>query len=108
LFAVENMEKLLKLLPKVLVSKDPDVALANAMKIPVEDAKIILDRKVRQLARLEAADLKAKIKQLKDEIKQLKADKKDPGGRAARDTEARVKSYLKSPDKVKSGLEIAA
>ena len=106
LFAVENMEKLLKLLPKVLVAKDPDVALANALKIPVEDAKIILDRKVRQLARLEAADLKAKIKQLKDEIKQLKADKKDPGGRAARDTEARVKSYLKSPDKPKSGLPI--
>ena len=105
LFAVENMEKLLKVLPKVLVSKDPDAALAKALNIPVEDAIIILDRKVRQLARMEADDLKAKIKDLKDELKQLNKDLKAPGDRAARDTEARVKSYLKSPDKNKSGLE---
>lgn len=108
LFAVENMEKLLKVLPKVLVAKDPDAALAAALKMPVEDAKIILDRKVRQLARLEAADLKAKIKQLKDEIKQLKRDKKDPGARAAADTQKRVSEYMKSPDAYKSGRKLKA
>lgn len=107
LFAVENMEKLLKALPKVLVSNDPNAALAKALKIPVEDAIIILDRKVRQLAKLEAAALKEKIKELKDELKQLAKDLKAPGARAARDTEARVKSYLKNPDKNKSGLEFA-
>lgn len=105
LFAVENMEKLLKALPKVLVSDDPNAALAKALKIPVEDATIILDRKVRQLARLEAAGLKAKIKELEAELKQLNQDLKAPGVRAANDTTARVKSYLKNPDKNKSGLE---
>lgn len=105
LFAVENMEKLLKALPKVLVAKDPDAMLAKMMKIPVEDAVIILDRKVRQLAKMEADALKAKIKELQDELKQLNKDLKAPGDRAARDTERRVKSYLKSPDAIKSGLE---
>lgn len=104
LFAVENMEKILKLLPKVLVAADPDSVLAKALGIPVEDAAIILDRKVRQLAKLEAADLKAKIKALKDEIKQLERDLKAPGERAAKDTDDRVAAYLKSPDANKSGL----
>lgn len=104
LFAVENMSKLLKVLPKVLVSKDPDAALAKALKISVEDAGIILDRKVRQLAKMEAAALKTKIAELEAELKQLRKDQKDPGSRAARDTKRRVDQYLKNPDKVKSGL----
>lgn len=106
LFAVENMEKLLKILPKVLVSSDPDKALAKAMGMPQEDAKIILDRKVRQLAKLEASDLKAKIKALEAERKQLRADLEEPGLCAARDTEVRVKAYLKNPDTIKSGLSL--
>lgn len=105
LFAVENMEKLLKVLPKVLTSKDPDQALAKSMKMPVEDATIILNRQVRKLAKLEAKDLKAKIKDLKSEISVLKKDMSDPGARAANDTRNRVKAYLKNPDKNKSGLE---
>lgn len=104
LFAVENMEKLLKVLPKALTAKDPDATLAKSMKMPVEDATIILNRQVRKLAKLEAADLKKKIKELKAELKQLKADEKAPGDRAARDTEQRVKQYLKNPDKNKSGI----
>lgn len=106
LFAVENMPKLLKVLPKVLMSKTPDKALAKALGIPEEDAKIILDRKVRQLARLEAADLKDKIKALEAEQKQLRKDLKAPGERAARDTQERVKAYLKNPDVMKSGLAL--
>ena len=54
LFAIENMDKLLKALPKVLASNDPDVALSKVLKLPAEDAKIILDRKIRQLAKMEA------------------------------------------------------
>ena len=88
------------------MAADPDKALAKALDIPVEDAKIILDRKVRQLAKLEVADLKTKIKSLRAELKQLTADLKEPGKRAARDTEERVASYLKNPDKPKSGLPI--
>lgn len=105
LFAVENMEKLLKVLPKVLVSKNPDATLAKAMKMPVEDATIILNRQVRKLAKLEAADIKTKIKDLKAEIAQLLKEKEAPGERAAKDTKRRVAAYLKNPDKVKSGLE---
>lgn len=105
LYAVENMAKLLKVLPKVLVSKNPDKSLAKELDMPEEDAKIILDRKVRQLAKLEADDLRKKIATLKAEIKQLKDDRKDPGKRAARDTKERVASYLKNPDTMKSRLE---
>jgi len=104
LFAVENMDKILKALPKVLTSTDPDKTLAKILSIPVEDAVIILDRKVRQLAKMEADALKAKIKDLKSEIKTLNADLKAPGERAARDTTERVKKYLKKPDLNKSGL----
>lgn len=104
LFAVENMDKILKALPKVLVSDDPNKALAKALDMPLEDATIILDRKVRQLAKLEASALKAKIKEFKDELKVLNKELKEPGDRAARDTADRVKKYLKSPDKNKSGL----
>lgn len=104
LFAVENMDKLLKVLPKVLVAKDPDAALAKALNIPIENATIILDRKVRQLAKMEAAALKDKINALKQELKQLAKDLKNPGERAANDTTERVKRYLKNPDVNKSGL----
>jgi len=105
LFAIENMDKILKILPKVLVAKEPDVTLASALKMPVEDATIILDRKVRQLAKLEAGAIKEKVRALKAEIMQLSKDLKDPGGRAARDTEERVATYLKSPDSPQSGLK---
>lgn len=106
LFAVENMDKLMKILPKVLVAKEPDVLLAKTMKIPLEDATIILDRKVRQLAKLEAAAIKEKISKLKEEIKTLKIEAKNPGERAAKDTEQRVKAYMKNPDVTQSGLPI--
>lgn len=106
LFAVENLQKLLKVLPKVLAAKDPDTALATAMKMPVEDATIILNRQIRKLAQLEAKDLKARIKELKSEIKVLKSDLDNPGNRAAEDTVRRVKEYLKNPDKPKSGISI--
>lgn len=106
LFAVNNLPKLLKALPKALAAKDPADVLAKALKMPLDDANIILDRKVRQLAKLEAGALEQKIKELKAEIKQLKADQKEPGARAARDTADRVKRYLKNPDKTMSGLPV--
>ena len=104
LFAVENMDKILKALPKVLTSKDPDATFAKMMNIPAEDASIILNRKVRQLAKMEADALKKTIKDLKAEIKTLNTELKAPGERAARDTTERVKKYLKKPDANKSGL----
>lgn len=98
LWAVDNMDKLLKALPKVLVAADPDAALAKACKIPVDDAKIILDRQVRKLAKLERAGLVAKIKEIKAEIAEYKGGLKEPGKYAANGTAAKVKAYLKSPD----------
>ncbi|QDH83476.1 DNA topoisomerase IV subunit A [Achromobacter phage Motura] len=106
LYAVEHMKEILAALPKVLVKDDPNTALSKALKIPLEDATIILDRKVRQLAKLEAAALKAKIKELETELKTLKTDLKKPGERAARDTEQRVASYLKAPDSTNSGIPV--
>lgn len=107
LFAVENIDKLLKVLPQVLKSKNLDETLAKLMKIPVEDAHIINERKLRQLAAMEADDIKAKIRDLKSQIAQLIKDAKQPGERAARDTEQRVATYLNNPDDLKSGLFFA-
>lgn len=98
LWAVDNMDKLLKALPKALVASDPDATLAKLCKIPVDDAKIILDRQVRKLAKLERAGLVAKIKEIKAEIAEYKAGLKEPGKYAANGTAAKVKAYLKSPD----------
>lgn len=106
LYAVQNREKLLKALPKVLASKTPVAVLAKALKMPEADAEIILERKVRQLAALEESDIKSKIKSIKDEIKKLKADQKEPGKRAALDTAERVKTYMKKPDPTISGLKV--
>lgn len=74
--------------------------------MPVEDAEIILERKVKQLAALEADDLEKKIKGIKAEIKVLKLDAKEPGKRAALDTAERVKNYLKKPDPTVSGIKV--
>ena len=98
LWAVDNMKQLLAALPKVLVAEDPDKALAKACKIPVEDAKIILDRQVRKLAKLERSGLIEKIKEIKAEIAGYKAGLKEPGKYAAEGTAAKVKTYMKSPD----------
>lgn len=108
LLAVTHIDKLLKALPKVLSSDDPDVTLSRILKIPADDARIILDRKVRQLAKLEKADLEKKIRDLKAVLSGLHDDKMDMGGRAARVTQERVATYLKNPDKMQSGLLIEA
>ena len=98
LWAVENMKKLLAALPKVLMAKDPDATLAKMFKIPLESAKIILDRQVRKLAAMERAALVTKVKELKAELADYKRGLKEPGPYAAADTERRVKQYVKSPD----------
>lgn len=98
LWAVDNMKQLLAALPKILSAEDPDKQMAKMFKIPVEDAKTILDRQVRKLAKLERAGLLAKIKEIKAEIADYRRGLKEPGQYAAVDTERRVKQYLKSPD----------
>ncbi len=99
LFAVDNIKKLLAALPKVLAAADPDKMLAKMLKMDEADAKIILDRQVRKLAKLERADLVKAIDKLKADIKQYSANIKDPGTAAAVDTKARVSAYLKNLDK---------
>ena len=98
LWAVDNMKQLLAALPKILTADDPDKQMAKMFKIPVEDAKIILDRQVRKLAKLERAGLVAKIKEIKAEIADYRRGLKEPGKYAAADTDRRVKQYLKNPD----------
>lgn len=98
LFAIKNLKAILKALPKVLAAKDPDAMLAKMLKIPLEDANIILSRQIRKLASLERIDLEKIIKDLTAQIKVLKKEAKNPAARALRDTEERVKKYLKNPD----------
>lgn len=98
LFAIKNLNALLAALPKVLKAKDPDATLAKILKIPLEDANIILSRQIRKLASLEREDIEKVIKDLIAQIKVLKKEAKDPADRAARDTKARVDKYLKNPD----------
>ena len=93
LFAVDNRDMLLKLLPKVLKTKNPDEALAKAIKKPIEFAKKILDLQIRRLAALERAGIVGKIKELKVVLKALKKDLKNPNPRIDKDLVERVKSY---------------
>lgn len=99
LFAVDNREKLLKLLPKVLKSKTPDAVLAKEIKKPVEYAKQILDLQIRRLAALERSNIIAKIKELKEKLKTLKSELKNPQPRIVEDLKVRVKKYVKDTDK---------
>lgn len=98
LWAVDNMKALMAALPKALQSEDPDKTLAKLCKIPQEDAKIILDRQVRKLAKLERSGILDKIKEIKAEIAEYKGGLKEPGKYAAASTAVKVKQYIKSPD----------
>lgn len=93
LFAVDNRDKILKALPKVLKSKAPDEALAKALKKPAEYAKRILDLQIRRLASLERAAIVKAIKELKAAIKSLKKDRKTPNPRIEKDLMERVKKF---------------
>lgn len=99
LFAVDNREKLLKLLPKVLKAKEPDKALAKELKKPIEFASKILDLQIRRLAALERSGITSKIKDLKTLLKGFKADLKNPQPRIVSDLKARVAKYTKDTAK---------
>lgn len=103
LYAVDNLDKLLKAMPKILSAKDVDAACAKALKLPLDDAKIVMSRQLRQLARMERKDLVDKIKAATTQLKAWAKDLKNPGMSAARDTKERVSSYLKAPDKDLAG-----
>lgn len=72
---------------KILKSKaeNLDDALSKALKIPVEDAKIILDRQVRGLSRLSDAKLVAEIKTLNTKLKAIKGNIKKPEAKISAD-----------------------
>lgn len=72
---------------KALTAPDPDAAVAKALSITLDDAKMILDGAVRRLAKLDEDKL---IKQLKDQqatIKQLKLWAKNPDQKVIDDLE---------------------
>jgi len=93
LFAVDNRDLILKVLPKVLKAKEPDAALSKAIKKPVEYAKRILDLQIRRLASLERSAIVKTIKELKAEIKSLAKERKSPNARIEADLVERVKKY---------------
>ena len=102
LYAVDNKDKLLKVLPKVLDSKDPDKALAKALKIDIEFAKRVLSLQIRRMAKLERPPIAALIKEYKAEIKSLGKDRKDPKPRIADHLKATYSKYCKLTGKIKS------
>lgn len=75
---------------KILKSRadDLDKALAKALKIPVEDAKIILDRPVRSLSKLSDKKLVDEIKEMNRQVKTLKGHIKKPEAKIATDIDA--------------------
>lgn len=93
LFAVDNRDLILKVLPKALKSKTPDAVLAKAIKKPEEYAKRILDLQIRRLAALERSGIVAAIKELKATIKGLQKDRKNPNPRIDKDLVDRVKKF---------------
>lgn len=77
--AVRKRDIILKLLGnKKLDDTGLEQALAKALKITVEQAKQILDLKIRQLKALEESKLLNRIKELKSEIVNYKGRIKDP------------------------------
>ncbi len=92
IFAVNNREIIIR----ALDNKDPDAFLVKKLKKSPEYIKLILDLQVRKLAKLELKDLNAEVKKNKTELKSLKADLKNVGERAAKETETLLKKFLKS------------
>jgi len=80
--AVKNRSFIIKALDKKIDDEQLEAYLAKGLKITVEQAKIILDLKVRQLKALEDDKLRAKITDLKLEIAEY------------RDRIARPKSFI--------------
>ena len=75
---------------KVLKSKadDLDAALAKALKIPVEEAVVILDAQTRRLSRLSDAKLVEDIKALKVKVKATEKHIKRPADKITADIDA--------------------
>lgn len=77
-FAVANRDKILKILGLRVKNAELNERLAKELDITVEQAKIILDLRVRQLNALEKDILTAEIKELTAKVKDLKARLTDP------------------------------
>ena len=68
----------LKVIFDALKTKDPAPVIAKGLKITLDEANIILDRKVRQLSRLDADKLQGDLKVQRAALKELKAKRKNP------------------------------
>ena len=68
----------LKVIFDALKTKDPAAFIAKGLEITVDEANLILDRKVRQLSRLDASKLQAERATLKTFLKDLKGRRSQP------------------------------
>ena len=76
-------------------TKDLDATLAKKLRIPLEDAKTILNLQTRRLAALEKPQLLAEIKDLKSQIRDLQKDDANPLKRILRITKEQYDTYRK-------------
>ena len=98
-----NLDKAIKIIRE---SDEPKSDLMSTFNLSEIQADAVLDIKLRSLAKMESASLKAEIANLKAEIKEWKSYLKIAGERAALDLIQRVKDYEKKPDAVvQSGLD---
>jgi DNA gyrase/topoisomerase IV subunit A len=74
IFAADKLDVIFK----ALRSKDPDAFLVKTLKLNVEQAKQILELKVRQLSKLDQDVLKEKLKEQQQFLKQLQVWQKRP------------------------------
>lgn len=93
----------LRIILKILESKSGnyDEKLAKALKIPVEDAKIILDLPVRRLSALDGDEQRKHLKSLLKRKKELEGDLRRPHKSVARDIDELREQLLGKPKKEK-------
>lgn len=88
---------------KVVISSlekdDPAAFLSKALKIPLQDANVILDLKVRQLSKLDQTKMQEKLKSLQSHEKELNAHLKKPQAKIITDLAAMLKAYTKGEKK---------
>jgi DNA gyrase/topoisomerase IV subunit A len=106
IFAADELDVIFK----ALKTKDPDAFLVKALKITDEQAKQILELKVRQLSKLDQDALKLKLKEQQQFLKQLEQWKAKPKTKVLLDLDdvkamiAKDRSY--KDDKAKQKLTV--
>jgi len=75
IYAADHIDLIIKTIRK---SEDPEAALVKALKITIEQAKLVCDLQLRKISKLNQNEYKAKLKEQQTLLKQLQAWVKKP------------------------------